>query len=414
MIDWKFETAVDTTRTKYGVWGGGTGWTGQPLFVEWPDSCLNILRKNQAVNTGFSGKEIIVGSLCGKVYCIDFETGNASRSPIPVGNPVKGTVSLDPTLNGNLYVGQGIPAERPFGALAINLYNNSQFDFFKEDPNAYRHWGAYDSSPLRVGQFLFRPSENGSVYKYSVGPGRLKLHSILRYRINGAGPGIESSMAVYANYGYVADNHGNVIAINLDTMKPVWRYAFGDDADATPVIAVENGRPCLYLGCEIDLQSEGKARFAKIDGVDGTELWRTEIEGRRDDADGKHFDGGFYSSALLGQGDCEDRIFVNCVKNTKGRNGVFLAFDRESGKILYETPLKRYAWSSPVGFVNEKGELFVVTGDCLGNMYIIRGKSGEIIHTEQIGYNFESSPVVSGNSLVIGSRGRTIFKISVK
>ena len=32
-VEWVFKTDVDTTRTDYGVWGGGTGWTGQPLLA---------------------------------------------------------------------------------------------------------------------------------------------------------------------------------------------------------------------------------------------------------------------------------------------------------------------------------------------------------------------------------------------
>ena len=30
-IAWSFDTPYDTARTKFGSWGGGTGWTGQPL-----------------------------------------------------------------------------------------------------------------------------------------------------------------------------------------------------------------------------------------------------------------------------------------------------------------------------------------------------------------------------------------------
>lgn len=87
--------------------------------------------------------------------------------------------------------------------------------------------------------------------------------------------------------------------------------------------------------------------------------------------------------------------------------------DRATGKIVYETKLKYYAWSSPVGFLNEKGEMFVVTGDCTGNLYIINGLSGAIMASQRIGANFESSPVVVGNKLVVGSRGNSIFKISI-
>ncbi|MDE6325769.1 MAG: hypothetical protein K2M02_06325 [Duncaniella sp.] len=243
VVDWRFTTGVDNRETDFGTWGGGSGWTGQPLYVAWPDSCTARFKAG-----GYAPREIIVGSLDGNVYFVDYETGSASREPVSVGNPIKGTVSLDPTLNGNLYVGQGIPAERPFGALVIDLFSHRVSHFFPEDPAALRRWGAYDSSPVRVGRFLFRPGENGSVYKFVVSPGDLKLHSVLRYTVNGAAPGIESSMGVYRNYGYVADNHGNIICINLDTMRPVWRYPLGDDTDATPVVEVENDRPVIYVG----------------------------------------------------------------------------------------------------------------------------------------------------------------------
>ncbi|MCM1349165.1 MAG: PQQ-binding-like beta-propeller repeat protein [Firmicutes bacterium] len=414
IVDWTFHTQEDYSQTSVGSWGGGTGWTGQPLYVEWPDSCLAKMKSSGVVESDFSGKEIMVGSLFGSVYFIDFNTGKASRKAIPVGNPIKGTISLDPTLNGNLYVGQGVPGKRPFGALAIDLYKNEQFHFFAEDPKAQRRWGAYDSSPLRIGQFLFRPGENGGFYKLTAKPGELAMHSVLRYTVGGSAPGIESSMAAYSNYGFIADNHGNILGVNLDNMKPVWLYQLGDDIDATPVIAVEDGTPYLYVGCEIDLQDAGSAKFVKLNALNGEEVWLSQIEGRRHNIEKKHFDGGFYASAVLGEGNCENLLFTNCVKNTKGQNGCLVALDRTTGKIVYETPLKYYAWSSPVKFVNESGQMFIVTGDCTGNLYIINAADGKILATQHVGNNFESSPVIIGNQLVVGSRGNSIFKVSIK
>lgn len=413
-VEWTFHTQEDYTATSVGSWGGGTGWTGQPLYVEWPDSCIQRMKKSGAVNTDFSGKEILVGSLFGSVYGIDFVTGKASRPAIPIGNPIKGTISLDPTLNGNLYIGHGVPARRPFGALAVNLYDNKQFYMFGEDPKAQRRWGAYDSSPLRIGQFLFRPGENGGVYKLLASESSLKMHSVLRYTVNGAAPGIESSMNIYANYGVTCDNHGNIVAFNLDTMRPVWLYKLGDDIDATPVLLVEDGVPYIYVGCEIDLQNSGSAKFVKLNVLNGDKVWESDIPGRRHEVGKKHFDGGFYASALPGLGDCSDLLFTNVVKNTSGQNGAFIALDRKTGKIVYETPLKYYAWSSPVGFLNESGRQFIVTGDCSGRLYIINGKDGKILAHKMIGNNFESSPVVVGNQLVVGSRGNSIFKVSLK
>ncbi|MDE5744126.1 MAG: dehydrogenase, partial [Paramuribaculum sp.] len=316
-------------------------------------------------------------------------------------------------MNVNLYVVHGIPAHEPFGAGTINLYQHQVTHTFDRDNTSWRRWSAYDSSPLRVGQFLFRPGENNTIYKFNVAPGELSLHSRLRYRINGSAPGIESSMCVYLNYGFICDNHGNIIAINLNNLKPIWLYKLGDDIDATPVLEIENGKPYLYVGCEIDLQQSGEARFVKLDAMNGERIWQTAIEGNRVNIYEKHFDGGFYASALTGLGNCSHLIFSNCVRNTKGQNGELIAFNRSNGKIEYSLPLRYYAWSSPVGFVNENNEMFILTGDTAGNLYLINGISGKIITTRKVDSNFESSPVVVGNSAVIGSRGKYIYKVSI-
>lgn len=414
VVDWEFVTDSDNRVTKFGKWGGGSGWTGQPLYVEWPDSSISLFKKAGVINSEFGKREIIVGSLASRVYFINFETGKASRSAIDTRNPVKGTISLDPTLNGNLYVGQGVPNDRPFGAMVIDLYKQSISHFFGEDSQAPRHWGAYDSSPVRVGQFLFRPGENGMIYKFSVQPGALKLHSSMSYTVGGMAPGIESSMSVYANYGFTADNHGNIVCTNLNTMKPVWLYSLGDDTDATPVIEVEDGHPYIYVGCEIDRQNVGSAKFVKLDAIDGKEIWRAEIPGRRYDAESKHFDGGFYATALPGRGDAADLIFSNCVTNQPASAGCFVALSRKTGEIKYTIKLKHYAWSSPVGFLTRDGRQIVVTADCAGNIYLIDAKEGKVITSKHIGNNFESTPVVVGNSIVVGSRGQSIFKITLK
>lgn len=409
-IDWEFTTAADNTATQYGSWGGGTGWTGQPLYVEWPDSTLARFKK---AGLAAAKKEIIVGSLCGEVYFIDYETGKKTRPAIPTLNPIKGTVSLDPTLNGNLYVGQGLTARTPVSALTIDLFKNEITHSFGPDPKAWRHWYAYDSSPVRVGQFLFRPGENGTLYKYIVEPGTLKLHSSVKYKFNGAAPGMEASMAVSRNYGFTGDNHGNVICWNLNTLKPVWHYKLPDDTDSTPIVAEENGKTYIYAGCEVEHPGVTMAKYVKLDALTGEEIWMNETPAQRANVGEKHFDGGFYATPLLGKGDCEDLIFANVVNNTKGQNGSFAAIDRKTGVTRYSIPLKYYAWSSPVGYLVKGKQQIILTGDCSGNVYLIEGKTGKVLFTEHIGNNFESSPVVVGNTAVVGSRGTSIYRLSV-
>ncbi|MBR2881510.1 MAG: dehydrogenase, partial [Prevotella sp.] len=150
------------------------------------------------------------------------------------------------------------------------------------------------------------------------------------------------------------------------------------------------------------------------DALNGRIIWETPVQGKRFNINDKHFDGGFYASPLLGKGNCNGFIFTNCVINKKRQNGDFIAFDRKTGAIAYRTHLKHYAWSSPVGFTNEKDEMFIFTGDTFGNVYLINGIDGKIIYTCRVGENFESSPVVIDNHVVVGSRGRSIFKMTIK
>lgn len=412
-IDWIFHTDEDYTKSSHGMWGGGTGWTGQPLIVDWPDSCARRIRAADFATPSFSGHEVIFGSLCGRVYFLDYATGKPSRPSIDVTNPIKGTVSLDPTLNGNLYVGQGVESRGKIKDLVIDLYTNSITDSTGRDPKALRGWTAWDSSALRVGDFLFRPGENGILYKYTVSRGRRHLHSTLNYLTDGIAPGMESSISAYRNYGFVADNRGNLIAINLDNLRPVWRYKFPDDVDATPVVAEEGDSVFIYAGCEVEHANTSHAVFAKIDALTGREIWSNRTEATRVNVDDKHFDGGYYATALPGSGNCSNLIFCNVVKNTNNRNGAFTAFDRRNGATVYSTPLSYYAWSSPVGFLNPDGRMFVVTADCSGRVYLIDGADGRIIASKKIGANFESSPAVAGNSLIVGSRGNAIYKISI-
>lgn len=402
VVDWTYHTGTSAT------WGGGSGWTGQPLYVEWPAES----RKEGLASVE---REIMVGSLDGKVHFINYDSGEESRKPIGRGNPIKGTISLDPTLNGNLYVGEGIPDIHPFGAYVIDLSTSQITHMWGEDHKAPRKWYAYDSSAIRLGRFLFRPGENGCLYKFAIQPkGKLTLQSALRYKVDGVAPGIESSMAIYGNYGITADNRGNVICTNLETMRPVWLVRLGDDDDASMVIEVENGTPYVYASTEIDKQGmTGKAAFAKIRVTDGTVMWQRKFEGARAKLGEKFFDGGFYATPLLGTGNCKDLIFSSRVLNTQKQNGELIALNRKTGETVWSSPLKRYGWSSPVAMSAKDGHMYIVVGDGAGNMYVFDGINGEQLVCKNIGNNFESSPAVVGSSLVMGTRGNSIFKMTV-
>lgn len=401
--DWMFKTDYDGTKTKLGTWGGGTGWTGQPVYVKW--------KQGNGVK-----EEIIVGSLCCKVYRIDYKTGMANGEPIDVTNPIKGSVSLDPTLNGNLYVGQGVPKVPPVSQMCINLNENKITYLSGQDRDAWHGWGACDSSPVRVGQFLFWPRENGTIYKYLIEGDHIVKHTTLRIRAKDDGAaGMENSICIYRNYGFFGNNHGDIFCIDLNTMKPIWHYDNVDDIDASIVCEVVDGVPYLYCGCEVDRQGDtGMCHFVKLNGLTGQPVWENQYPCKKLNSGEKHFDGGLYGTPLLGRGNCKDMLFFNlCQYETTGQADL-MAIDRRTGKTIYRKRLKRFAWSSMVGFLNEKGEQYIFAGDSSGNAYLVEGATGEIIFTERMVNNFESSPVVIGNNLVVGSRGQEIYKFHIE
>ena len=417
-VDWVFTTRTDGFKTSVGVFEGGSGWTGQALYVNWPDSIVEQFKSNpEASCSNLHNQEIILASLCGDLYFIDFETGEKSRESYNVGNVLKGTPAFNTDLNGHVYIGHGAKKEATFGTQVFDLFSHKMINTFGIDPKAWRGWGGYDSSPVEAGGFLFRPAENGTIYKYYVGDGGYTLQSTLRYSTTEAkkSPGMESSMAVCRNYGYIGDNAGNILCINLNTMRPVWHYWNHDDTDASPIVEEEDGTPYVYTGCEVDHQGNtGFCYFVKLNGLTGELVWEDTIPCRKLKFGDNTSDGGMYVTPLIGGGDCEGMIFSAFCLHTAQSPDIFVAFDKKDGSELYRINLKCYCWSSPVAFYNDQDEMFVFFGDVLGNVYLIKGKTGEIVATAKIGSNFEASPIIVDNKIIIGSRGNKIYKISLQ
>ena len=417
-VDWVFTTRTDGFKTSVGVFEGGSGWTGQALYVNWPDSIVEQFKSNpEALCSNLHNQEIILASLCGDLYFIDFETGEKSRESYNVGNVLKGTPAFNTDLNGHVYIGHGAKKEATFGTQVFDLFSHKMINTFGIDPKAWRGWGGYDSSPVEAGGFLFRPAENGTIYKYYVGNGGYTLQSTLRYSTSKTkkSPGMESSMAVCRNYGYIGDNAGNILCINLNTMRPVWHYWNHDDTDASPIVEEEDGTPYVYTGCEVDHQGNtGFCYFVKLNGLTGELVWEDTIPCRMLKFVDNTSDGGMYVTPVIGGGDFEGMIFSAFCLHTAQSPDIFVAFDKKDGSELYRINLKCYCWSSPVAFYNDQDEMFVFFGDVLGNVYLIKGKTGEIVATAKIGSNFEASPIIVDNKIIIGSRGNKIYKISLQ
>ena len=420
-VDWEFTTQEDTASSRLGVWRGGTGWTGQPLLVRWPKRIkqmlygmdINFIKKKDAT-------EVIVGSLCGDVYFLDFETGQPTRKELTIDNPIKGTVSVDPRMNGLLYVGQGIPNRGRFGAYVFNMFAAEEVKFRSGlDPDAYRQWGAFDSNSLidpKSGYWI-HPAENGMIYKTKVSKDQEFSEDLkFRYKVKDrAAFGIESSFGAWNNLGFFGDNSGNVFCLNLMTMKPLWHFDNLDDTDAAMVVDIEkNGSPFLYIGNEVDKQGEkGMAYIRKLNAKTGKEIWKVGRECVGYGINGKVNSGGVLASVLPGKKKASNLVFGIFSRVQNSLKGEFVAINKYTGKVQYSIPMEHYSWASPIDLYDEAGNCYVFFTDVFGNLYLIDGLTGKIIDKIKMPVVWESSPVAWNDRIVLGARGNKIYSFRI-
>lgn len=421
-LDWEFTTAYDGRTTEYGSWGGGSGWTGQPLVIKWPEKIAKRLYKmNPEYLNQSNFREVIVGSLCGDIYFIDWLTGKATRPHVTIENPIKGTVSVDPRMNGLLYVGQGIKNGDRFGAYVFNMFTGKEI-FFRNglDPKAGRNWGAFDSNSLidaKTG-YWFHPAENGQVYKTKVLNNlEIPTGAAFNYRISKHPDlGIESSFGAWNNLGWFGDNGGNVFCMNLMTLQPVWYLDNYDDTDASMVIDLqEDDHPFLYVGNEVDKQGEtGTAHIRKIDGLTGKEVWNVERKSTNTKLNGRVNSGGVLASVLPGKKKANGLVYGIFSRVNGSLAGEFVAIDKVSGKEKFSVPMNYYSWASPIDLYDKEGNCYVFFTDVYGTIYLIDGLNGNILVKEKTDCVWESSPIAWGNRIVVGSRGRKILSFVIE
>lgn len=415
------------TRTKpTGSWGGGAGWTGQPVVVQWPDSMLQQMNVTESFKSaGFT--EIIVGSLDGHIYFLDLSTGAFSRNPIDIKNPIKGSVAVDPRGYPILYAGQGINVGKEFGFRIFSLLDQSKLHFIDgRDPFAYRRWAAFDGAALinPKNDRMYLGGENGLIYSLklntkfdsasrcvNIAPQTLKY----RYKVNESHEqGIENSVAAFQDKIFFADNHGYIQCLDLNTMKPLWIQKNYDDTDATLVIKPECGIPYLYTGNEVDKQGhKGFSYLKKINGNTGDLVWERKFACLT--VLGEHpVNGGMLSTPVVGKRKGEGKIIFSISRYNGMNKGLLIALDQKTGETLYEIALDNYAWSSPLDIYDADGNMYIFQADSQGNVMLFDGADGKLIHKLKIADLFEASPVAFDNMIVIPSRPNKIFCLEVK
>lgn len=419
-VAWTFKTGAGLPP-----WGGGAGWTGQPVLVRWPDEVREAMPSLGARLSDPTLVEVIQGSLDGNVYFLDLRTGKPTRPPLRTGNPIKGSVSVDPRGWPLLFVGQGIPAKAPIGLRMYALTTMQEVFFLPgRDPSARRGWGAFDSSGLvnRDTDTFVVGGENGLVYLIELGarfdPEKRSMAiapRVMRYRFGRGGKlGIENSLAADGSLAWFADNGGELQALDLETFRPAWALAVGDDTDASVVIERTPEGPALYVASEVDLQGDaGKGRLRRLDGATGAARWVREYEckGGRDGS--RRIQAGSFSTPLVGKDDLADRvIFTLCLCPEPG---AVVALAKDDGRELWRLKVGADLWSSPTAVRDgAAGKTWILQADRAGRLMLLDGLDGKVAARLQLDANVEASPAVFDDMIVLATRGGTVYGIRIQ
>lgn len=415
-----------------GTYWSGSGWTGQPLIVKWPEAT----RKNISAMYDWAREkeglvEVIYATLDGHVYFYELTSGEYTRDPLNLGFNYKGAGALDPRGYPILYVGSGVDSVNGRSRVkVVNLIDNSvMFEFGHNETFANRGWHMFDSSPLVSAETdqLIYPGENGILYiihlntKYNEQTGELSVDpdNIVKWKYNGVRSGsrywlgVESSAAIINNYIFLADNGGNLMCLDLNTLELVWVQDVLDDTNCSPVVDVEDGHPYIYISTSFHYgwrsYSTAEIPVFKIDAETGEIVWRTDYTCYTV----QDLSGGVQGTIAVGKNKLSDMIFVPVARTPGASSGTLAALKKDTGEVVWEKETSMYSWSSPVDFYDADGNGYLLYCNSGFNMFLIDGKTGEQLDYMNLGGNIEASPAMYGNYAVVGTRAMRTYCIQV-
>ncbi len=421
---WTVETGA------MGGWGG-SGWTGQPLAVKWPQETKQIMNMKDWAKQKQDLVEVIYATLAGRVYFIDLETGQQTRDSLYLGYPFKGAGSLDPRGYPLMYLGGGVAGDGTPRILVVSLIDGEVlFETGNSDKFAPRGWSAWDSAPLLDAETdqLIYPGENGVLYLidlntyYDPAAGTIEVRpdvvKFAYYTKTGEKwyYGMEDSAIAWRGHLFIADNGASFLCIDLNTLEIEWRFDCLDDTNCTGVMELdETGHPYIYMSTSFHngWRSSTTAEIPvwKIDAVTGKEVWHHSYECHSI----TDLSGGCQGSLSLGTGPLEGILYVSMARYPDLNDGHLLALDTETGEELWTFHSESYGWSTPVTFYDTDGYGYVLyTSGINGVMYLFNGKTGELQDTFEFNCTMEATPIVYNNTVVIGTRDQHIYGITLQ
>ncbi len=423
---WFHTTGALTYRSA--TWTG-SGWTGQPLIVRWPAGTKAVMNMHDWAKEKEDLVEVIYACMDGYVYFLDLETGEETRDALYLGWTFKGAGALDPRGYPILYLGAGYDSAKGTARVfIINLLDCSvMYEFGNNDPFSLRGSLSYfDSSALvdAASDTLIYPGENGILYlmhlntAYDETAGTLSIDPdrIVKWRYRGTRTnigaywvGMETSAAVYKGYLFIADNGGNLMCLDLNTLQLVWTADILDDSNSTPVLSVEDDHLYLYVSTSFHYgwrsYQSATVPIWKIDAETGQVVWQHDYECYTQEG----VSGGVQSTIAPGKNGLSDYLYVTVSRTGGYEQGVLACLDKKTGDLVWDHGTI-YAWSSPVCVYDEEGNGVVLYCSCGGKMFMLDGITGGVYDTFELSNGaIEASPAVFEDRVVIGTRACRIW-----
>lgn len=436
---WSIKTGSMPKRAGSGSWTG-SGWTGQPLIVKWPEATKKIMNMYDSAKNKTDLVEVIYATLDGHIYFLDLDTGEATRDSINVGFPFKGAGALDPRGIPLMYVGSGddtaLDGGKTSRAFIISLVTGEVIHTFgKDDDFALRGLSYFDSSALVDAETdtLIYPGENGILYtmklntQYDETAGTLSINpsEVVKWRYEGSRSnknnqywlGVEDSAIIWRGYAIFTDNGGHMFCLNLNTYEVAWMQDTLDDTNCTPVLSLEgaDNHPYVYTSTSFHpgwRAPEGETAeipIWKIDAVTGEIVWQVSYDCRTVNG----VSGGVQGTIAIGEQGLSDLIFAPVARYPSTGSGMLVAIDKQTHEVAWEHKMDKYPWSSPVVVYDDAGNGYVIQCNQEGNMYLLDGLTGEVLDMINLGGNIEASPAVYEGRIVVGTRTNQIFGIKL-
>ena len=355
-----------------------------------------------------------MGSFAPAVHFLDAATGERRLADFPVGDLIKGSVTVDPDGFPLVYFGS-----RDGFFRIVSFDGPSPVELWQLSANAVEPtlWNDdWDGTGAIIDDFLFIGGENSNLHIVRLNrgidaDGFVTVDPELIFNAPGwddellsslgdTNVSIETAVTVVGNTLWFANSGGLVQAWDITDLKlgveptRVFRFWAGDDIDASIVIDDEG---FAYVGVELErafTRGVELGQLIKLDPrrPDDPVVWSRSLQVRVPD--------GVWATPALHQ----DVLYVPT------NEGNLHAIDRATGETRWQVKLPGPVWSSPV-VVDD----VLIQADCAGTLHAWDVADTAVapvkLWTITLPWCVESTPAVWRGQIVVGHRRGEIWSI---